>query len=234
MKKIIFALLISIMCTFMIACGDINKFVEEYSGGSNKKAFEVSQIAYDNINSAYEIVEQYGEDIYEAWRLGIYDKDQLLKDGIKYLASELSLSETELEEGAIYILITVSGENWSECSDKEKNEYKKILDYSFTYMKDDLFSFCVEIVKGAYIANGKANEIEEALKEAKIQMKELSDKYSDYEHYPSIKEYYTTTNSFFDFCQNPTGSFEQVKTTINDYRNEARGYINDLDYIFEE
>ena len=94
--------------------------------------------------------------------------------------------------------------------------------------------FCVMVVTGAYQANGKVAEAQNALEEAKTQMKELSEEYSDYEHYPNLKGYYTTTNSFFDFCLNPTGSFEQVKTTINDYRNEARDYMNDLDYIFEE
>lgn len=81
------------------------------------------------------------------------------------------------------------------------------------------------VVSGAYAANGET---------AKAQMKNLSENYSDYEHYPNLKGFYTTTSSFFDFCQNPTGSFEQVKTTINDYRNKARGYISDLDYIFED
>ena len=89
------------------------------------------------------------------------------------------------------------------------------------------------IVANAYKANGKASEAETALEKAKEQMKTLSEKYSDYEHYPNLKGYYTTTSSFFNFCQNPTGSFEQVKTTINDYKNEARDYMSDLDYIFE-
>ena len=65
-------------------------------------------------------------------------------------------------------------------------------------------------------------------------MKTLSEKYSDYEHYPALKGYYTTTDAFFDFCQNPSGSFEQVKTTINDYRNDCRSYNKDLNYIFED
>ena len=90
------------------------------------------------------------------------------------------------------------------------------------------------VVSNAYKVNGKVDEAKNALDEAKAQMKELSEKYSDYEHYPNLKGYYTTTSSFFDFCQNPTGSFEQVKDTINDYKNEARDYISDLDYIFEE
>ena len=70
--------------------------------------------------------------------------------------------------------------------------------------------------------------------EAKVLMKKLSKMYSDYEHYPNLKGYYTTTKSFFDFCQNPTGSFAQYKNMLNDYRNEACDYISDLDYILEE
>ena len=65
-------------------------------------------------------------------------------------------------------------------------------------------------------------------------MKELSESYSDYEHYPALKGYYTTTSSFFDFCQNPTGSFEQLKTTVEDYKTTARDFNADLDYIFED
>lgn len=72
-----------------------------------------------------------------------------------------------------------------------------------------------------------------ALDNAKSLMKDLSAKYSDYEHYPNLKGYFTNTSSLFDFCQNPDGSFEQVKDTINNYRNEARDFKSDLDYIFE-
>ena len=49
---------------------------------------------------------------------------------------------------------------------------------------------------------GAGKKAQTALNEAKAQMKELSEKYSDYEHYPNLKGYYTTTSSFFDFCNN--------------------------------
>ena len=101
-------------------------------------------------------------------------------------------------------------------------------------MEDGFWEFCVDAICCAYIMNGNADEAQAALDAAKTQMKELSQEYSDYEHYPNLKGYYTTTSSFFDFCLNPSGSFEQVKDTINDYRNDAREYISDLDYIFED
>ena len=88
MKKLTAIILVLVMCVSMTACG-----------GGNKKAFEASKAAYVNIDIAYEITEQYGSDIYEAWRLGIYDDDKILKDGVAHLATKLSLSKNELKEG---------------------------------------------------------------------------------------------------------------------------------------
>ena len=147
---------------------------------------------------------------------------------IELLASELSLSEDDITKGIASVLVTVG------VSESAEEVDSAIVDKIFSLLEDDMFSLCVEIVKEAYVANGTVEEIKGHLDEAKAQMKELSEDYSDYEHYPNLKGYYTTTSSFFDFCQNPTGSFEQVKTTINDYKNEARNYINDLNYIFED
>ena len=223
MKKIVSLILVLVMCLSLCACG-----------GSDKKAFEASKLAYDNIDIAYEITEQFGEDLYEAWRLGIYDDDEIMEEGTKYLADELYLSEDELRAGVAHRIATLIGQDWDEMPEEDKEKYIKAADSFFSIMEDDLFSFCVMVVKDAYLLNGKVEEAETALNAAKAQMKELSAEYSDYEHYPNLKGYYTTTSSFFDFCNNPTGSFEQVKETVNSYRNEARDYISDLDYIFEE
>lgn len=223
MKKVISLLLVMAMCLSLAACG-----------GGEKKAFEASKAAYDNIDIAYEITEQFGSDIYEAWRLGIYDKDEILDDGAKHLATELSVSADEIRAGAAYTIATMIGEDWDTMSEEDKENYIDKADDMFSVMEDDLFSFCVMAVSNAYVVNGKVEEAQTALDAAKAQMKELSSEYSDYEHYPNLKGYFTTTSSFFDFCQNPTGSFEQVKETVNEYKNEARDYISDLDYIFED
>ena len=204
--------------------------------GSSKKAFNISNDAYNKITEAYEITEDFGSDIYEAWRLAINEKKSVKGSGTKYLAEELSLTEDELNEGVAVALAEIYGENWNELDDTEKNKYRDTAEsrYIFTHFSDDLFSFCVKCVVGAYKANGEIDKAQVTLDEAKSLMKEMSAKYSDYEHYPNLKGYYTTTKSFFDFCQNPTGSFEQLVETINSYKNEARDYKADLDYIFED
>ena len=250
MKKLLAFVLVMIILVPFTGCGKTvcsvegceNEAVEDTTYEESlcdkhlagKKAFDASKVAYDSIDIAYEITEQYGSDIYEAWRMGIYDDDEVMDKGVKHLATELSLSEEELELGVAYTLADLFDEDWESMSEEEKKSYGEDSEIYFYLMEDDLFSFCVMVVSNAYKVNGKVDEAQAALDEAKSQMKELSDKYSDYEHYPNLKGYYTTTSSFFDFCQNPTGSFEQVKDTINDYKNEARDYISDLDYIFEE
>lgn len=251
MKRIIALFLVLVMCISLVGCGktmcsiegceneavEDATFEEAYCSKhlASKKAFTASKVAYDNIDTAYKICEQFGSDIYEAWRLGIYNKDDILDDGVAYLASELSLSEEEIAVGVAYVIaVNALKEDWETMPEDEKNELIEGADALIEMMEDDLFSFCVLAVAGAYETNGKVEEAKTALTEAKSKMKELSDKYSDYEHYPNLKGYYTTTSSFFDFCQNPSGSFEQVKDTINDYKNDARDYISDLDYIFED
>ena len=223
MRKIISVILILCLCLSLAACN------------SDKKAYEASKLAYGNIDIAYKITEQYGDDLYEAWRLGINESEEILEDGAEHLATELSLSADEIRIGAAYAMATMTlGLPWDEISEETKQESINSADGYFKLMKKELFTFCVMSVEGAYIVSGKVEEAKTALDAAKAQMKELSKEYSDYEHYPNLKGYYTTTSSFFDFCNNPSGSFEQLKDTINNYRNEARDYISDLDYIFED
>ena len=212
---------------------DDSTFDEPYCSKhlEDKKAFKASYDAYTNISTAYEIIEEFGSDIYEAWRMGIYDDDEILDDGAAHLATELSLTADEIRAGAVY---TVYEDEWDTMSEKEKEEKMDYADLYFYLMEDNLFSFCVMVVSNAYIVNGKVAKAQTALDAAKAQMKELSADYSDYEHYPNLKGYFTTTSSFFEFCQDPTGSFEQVKDTINKYRNDARDFISDLNYIFED
>lgn len=212
-----------IMCFSAVACnGESGNKVP----ADKETAFDVAKEAYNKIDVAYEITEEFGSDIYEAWRLGIYEDDEILDDGVGYLASKLSLSEGDIIAGVSRVLSDL-GEETTSLTKSTANTYFKLF-------KNQLFSFCVMVVSSAYKANGKVARAQDALNSSKDLMKKMSEKYSDYEHYPNLKEYYTTTKSFFAFCQDPTGSFEQVKTTINDYRNEARNYVSDLDYIFED
>ena len=226
MKK--FSLFIFVLVFGMLLVGCDNK----------SKVYDLASQAFNNVNEAYTITEEYGSDIYEGWRLGIYNNKEIIRDGNTYLAKELGLSKEELDNGMSSLLIKqLFGSDIEKLSGDKVDELKDLLKKDTVYYKmfeDSLFSFVVNVVSETYKVNGKAELAQEKLDLAKKQMKEMSDQYSDYEHYSNLKGYFTTTNAFFDFCQNPTGSFEQVKDTINKYKNEARDYKNDLAYIFED
>ena len=228
----------------------------------SKTVFEISKGAYQNINKANEMVQLFATDIYDVWRMGIYDDDEIIKDGLSYFKWKLNVG-LFLEEGAALYYYE---KDWNSLSDEDKNinngdnafaelddealfnlllgEYngsdekkallKKASDRFSTrvYIDDSIFSECVNVVLSTYKAIGKTDEIQALLDDAKNEMRLISEKYSDYEHYPMLKQYYTSVSSLFDFCQNPSGSFEQLKTTIEEYRRKIRDCKNDLDYLF--
>lgn len=222
MKKIIVMLLASVMVFSLCACGD---------GGGKKAAYNLSKEAYNNIDEAYSIVETYGMDIYDAWQIGIFEEDDL---SLEYLASKLKLDKDELATGLLYLRFE---DEWDSKSEEWKLEQAKFSEQFFDAMAgfyNSKFSLCVEIVSASYKANGKVSEAQAYLSKAKDAIKALSEQYSDFEYYPALKGYYTTTAALLDYCQQPSGSFEYMKTTINDYRNAARDYKNELTLILEE
>ena len=200
--------------------------------------FELSKAAYKNINSAYEITHKFGSDLYEAWYLVSYQGQKLQKSNtVKYLAQEVQyLSEEELQKGLAFVLAKNKyGEDWYELTEEQKNHY---IELAVNYEGDDFFNQtnCLFIttwsVIRAYEVNGKTEEAQAYLESAQTYMKELSVKYSDYEHYPNLKGFYTMVGSYLDVCCDSELSFTQYKDVKNQYEKEARDYINDLDFIF--
>ena len=149
------------------------------------------------------------------------------------MTNELNLTEEEFRAGFGCLWSELSVEEWNALTEEEKSEYCDSWNLAALFT-DSLFSLCVQTVMSAYAVKGDVAIAQNALDEAKTMMRELSEKYSDYEHYPNLKGYYTTTSSFFTYCQSPTGNFEAMNTTITNYKNEARDYISDLDCIFED
>ena len=59
----------------------------------NPSPYELSKSAYENINVAYKIIRQIGDDMYEVWKACIGEHDKVLSYGSDYLATKVSLSE---------------------------------------------------------------------------------------------------------------------------------------------
>lgn len=91
MKKILSVLFIIVTAFSLTACK-----------APPDPLFSASENAYSYLNEAYELIDKFGSDIYDAWRMGIYDKDELKTRGLDYLANELYLSVDDLEKGFVY------------------------------------------------------------------------------------------------------------------------------------
>lgn len=164
-----------------------------------------------------------------------YNSDDILESGTAYLVKSLHISERDLIDGLAYTVADLTGS--TEYAEVAENGYDLYSEYSyaiFQLLKSSLFTVCVRVTTNAYILNGEAEKAENALSDATGLMKELNEKYPDYEYYTKLKELLTQVSALLDFCNNPIGSFEQVKVTINDYKNNIRDLTNDLNYIYAE
>lgn len=195
--------------------------------------------AYDNIKTAWNIAEQIGDDLYNVWHGCVWEKEEMVDKGIQFFVDETTLSEQEVIEGLasrhyVNLQFAKTGIYWNDLSENDKQAYRNSVTEAiekasranqYMDMNDALGS-----IVNAYKLNGKIYSAQELLETAKQAMKELSE---DYEHYPDLKDFYTTTSALVDFCGSPSGSLDQYSALLNDYRKEARDYMNDLDFIFE-
>lgn len=242
MKKIISFLLAFVMCLSLAiyggghAAADTTKTKKnEAAEQKEKAAFEAASSIYTNINIAYEITQKYGNDLSEACLLSFTDEDELVKNGVKFLAKNLNASEEELLEGLVYaVAVDALGEDWEKVSETEKETYRELADTAFEFMGDDLSGLCILVVKGTYKVNGDIKKAEKALDTAKAQLKQLKQDYPDYEYYSGLLDYYTATNRFFDYCVEPTGSYLDLMSAASEYQDEIEKHISALEFAFEE
>lgn len=246
MRRIIALLLVFAMCLPLCTCGtgdaDTSSPKEEIAEterpsfkNPKQEAFEISKEAYEYINDACDILEKIGYDVYEAWRLGVNNESEILASPCFYLADNLKLDEEEIRMGVAFCNLSyLTGNDWEEIPEDSVKTNVEYADNFFNWDKYPLFALCIWVVSSAYPANGEFSKAETALNNAKEQMKKLTADYSDYEYYPSLKEYYTVVNSYYDFCIKPIGTFNQAKTTFADYENKMRECQNDLNFIFED
>lgn len=215
MKKALSLILALVLCLSLCACG---------MNATSKKAFNESKEAFEYVTTAYIATNEFSHDIYEAWYLGVNNKyDYNEEYDLDSFANQMNIELEHIKQA----IANLCGADKYYYSDKLWESLPKKYNYSY-------FSAWVAVISEAYKCSGKADEIRKELSNAKDLMKGLSDNYSDYEHYPALKEYFTTTMAFYDFCCNPEGSFEQVVETFNNYRNNARESFFDLNYVFND
>ena len=194
--------------------------------------FELSKNAYENIKTAYELVSNFASDYYEVRFLSVWKSDKVKEEGVSFLAADLHyISEDELREG---IRLEVEkqyekGVEW--LTEKHLTDMDYLLS---TLSYESSLSVCLYATRNAYELSGRTAEIEDTLNSAKEQMKELSERYSDYTHYPNLKDFFSATSSYYETCFLSGNSLEQYKQLFTDYEKAGKEYIADLDFIFGE
>jgi len=190
----------------------------------DKQAFEIANGAYEKLCTASDSTITVMTDIYEAWRFGIHDADDsTVSTVIDDLSKHTSVSKNDLEAGVASFA-------------KQFDSTEKTLLYAMVNGSGDVQSWqwCLMVMEEAYKINGTYDNIRTNIEEANTALKTMTTEYDDYKHYPTLKEFYSKVSSYFDFAENPSGSFNQLVDTKNDYENSIRTYRSDLDFIFKE
>lgn len=206
--------------------------------------------AYFNIKKAWQIVEQAGADVYVAWHGCVENPEKISQWGLEYFHkfATCPLDDATLTEAfgkTLYQLETTNGLSvsdesidglWDSLPETEKDIYRNAIADKSAFTKWEHTVLSLHGIWRAYDSEeSPLKEAKEMLLNAKNAMKVLDEYYEDYQYYPNLKGFYTTTNSLMDLCALKTkhGSFNQYSDTLNDYRTEARNYMNDLDFVFE-
>lgn len=185
------------------------------NGDSVKEAqFESANSAYNDIVSASEICIDIMDSIYGAWHFAIYKSDDYYGvNGIEEFADATNLSYSDVTKALSDVL------GFSNPS------------ASYALLED--FNYAIYIVEEVYKSKGLYTQAENLLASAKESLKSVTSEYSDYTGYPTLKSFYSEVSSYLEFAESPSGSFSQLKTTIDNYETKIRTCKNDLAFIFE-
>ena len=211
------------------------RLLEEAENAIKTNAKEV----YENIKSAWTIADQMGTGIYNVWHGWVYEKEEMSSGGLQFFADKASLGLEDIVEGFAarnYVneQFAKTGVNWNDISESDKEFYRDATVKAFEQArKARQYAGMSDVLWGtvySFMLNGYVDGAQTLLGTAKQELKELP---ADYEYYSALKDFYTTTSALVDFCGSPSGSLDQYKVLLNDYRKEARDYMNDLDFVFE-
>lgn len=240
MKKIIALFSVFVMVICMSSC-------------SSSRAAKKSSETYKVIETAFSSVDEFAETISKAWYQGINFSDNLIgkkvekdyfykyyyttdtvydySEGMRYMADKTGISLDDLKKGIAYERYGEDYADYVSVSDSSKMEdvYKSVLD---SYSSDG--SACIYIVISTYKATGKYAVIEANLSSSKESVKKIIEKYPEYVFVEDIKDYYITTQLYFDYFNNLAGlTYDEAVAKSNEYRSLANEYCYSLDLFLE-
>lgn len=171
-----------------------------------EEVYNNAKDAYTKLKEVAKLCENGMDDIYNAWHFGIYSAE----DSYNYfydLSKKVNFTSTELKKAAELYGITES---------KAKTDW----------------NYSVIIVEMAHVIRGDHDTITKNMEGAQKTLQILTEQYGDYTYYPKLKEYYSAIGSYVEFFKNPTGSFNQLVDTVNNFENNIRTLETDVAFLF--
>lgn len=199
---------------------------------------------YDELKAVYENVDVIAGDVYQAWAVAISQKKTMQSEPIDCLVKNTHLSAEDIEDGVGLALAAAISpdkkdeyfEDYMSKTAEEKRELREVWDKS-TYttifnMVNPLTDFCVFVIQDSYYLNGSVAAVQEKMDTIKEKLKDLEEKYPDCEGLDELKNIYTQTNVYFEFCTNPSGTILTAMKQRSEYQDAVKKSIAELDYMF--
>lgn len=200
------SLFVVVMSVCMLACGS-------GSGQSAKKSLDDAKEAYALLASSADTVDIIGHGIVGAWGYAI-DHSSHYDGTISGLADSCGLTFDEVQ--ATYDSYCENMDDWL------KANYKPGL-----WISD--FSDVVNgLIKHGYATYFEKIEGDLASAKTLIQSVDQSESY-----YSDLVNYYTAISNYLEFCKSPSGNYQSVGTTINDYNTEMSTSKSKLSFYLE-
>ena len=201
-------------CNSQAPADSPNNTVNETETDKSVAQYNCGKIAYDELVYASDICTKMGDALYNAWYFAIYEADDYgSANAVNQFSYKTGISVSDLNKAAEVYL-------------------DNLAPYLHIYLGE--FQYAVAIAMLALELNGTVEKLDTALQNAKSELKTMTQKYSDYSEYPNLKSLYSEVDSYATFLKAPDGSFQQLKTTIENYETRIRTYKSDLSFIFED
>ncbi len=168
--------------------------------------FEKAEDAYAKLTTAAKLAITGVEDVYAGAYAGIQGKYSKYNTMMYYMKFTTSLNNSDLFDAYTAL------HKFGEVEDSAANG--------------------VAVVLMAHNTCGTFDELDDTMSEGLSIIKELSNNYCDDVYAPKLQEYYTAIIVCADFFMNPTGTFDELDSTIKYYKDDITAIQTSLGLLF--
>lgn len=208
---VILLLFIIIFAALKIKSHNSNVSIAE-NGKISGDSLSLAKEVYASLNKTTSYSASVISDVSAIWAWCIFDAEDEHYDDVSVNVA----CETDLEI--------------SEVVQAYEDLYGEETDSIYKYLLLEDYQYAVPTVVRAYYNKGYYQTTEDELNSAKEKIQSLSGEESYYE---DLKNYYTAVINFRDFAFSPTGNYQNLSTTVNDYISKIDTLESNLSFDLE-